>query len=299
MNGEASTEDLTILAALEALDKGIDAPRGAARLDEESETLARLYTEVLGLIPYELAPVAPAAGAKARLMAAVRGEGRPVAAAEPARVPPPVPLQEPRTARQAAAPAARRASRWPLRLAAVLALALLGLSAWLYSQVGAQRAAIADLRHQISLERARSEGAVAKVRQLENEGFDLRQSLNLVSSRAVLVSPMRPVGPPGQPPLQPDAHGMLFVAADHQHWYMSLQGLQPAPAGQVYKLWFVADRPMSSGSFTAKPGEPMDLSSQRMPAGTKGAIVTLERDPNAPAPTGPAILQAAPPYTIS
>ncbi len=43
----------------------------------------------------------------------------------------------------------------------------------------------------------------------------------------------------------------------------------------------------------------MELSSQHMPAGTKGAIVTLERDPNAPAPTGPTILQAAPPYEIS
>jgi hypothetical protein len=221
-------------------------------------------------------------------------------AAEPPRVAPPVPLQEPRASRLPA-PAAQpaRASRWPLALAAVLALALLGLSAWLYSQVGAQRATIADLRHQLSFERARSEGAVAKVRQLENAGFDLRQDLNLVSSRAVLVSPMRPAAPPGQPPLQPDAHGMLFVAADHQHWYLSLQGLQPAPEGQVYKLWFVAGRPVSSGSFTARPGEPMDLSSQRMPPGTKGAMVTLERDPNAPAPAGPTILQAAPPYAIS
>jgi hypothetical protein len=298
VNGEAQSEDLTILAALETLERGIDAPRDAARLDEASETLSRLYTEVLGLIPYELDPVAPSAGARARLMAAVHGEARP-AAAEPARVTPPVPLQEPRTARPAAAVRPARASRWPLALAAVLALALLGLSFWLYSQVGAQRATIADLRHQLSLERARSEGAVAKVRQLENEGFDLRQNLTLVSSRAVLVSPMRPVAPPGQAPLQPDAHGMLFVAADHQHWYMALQGLQPAPAGQVYKLWFVADRPVSSGAFTARPGEPMDLSSQQMPAGTKGAIVTLERDPNAPAPTGPTILQAAPPYVIS
>jgi hypothetical protein len=311
VNGEAQTEDLTILAALEALEAGIDAPQGAARLDEASETLSRLYTEVLGLLPYELDPVVPPAGAKERLMAAVLGEARPAAAstaaepavAEPARVAPPVPPREPLTARRAAppAPAARpaRASRWPLALAAVLALALLGLSFWLYSQVGAQRSTIAGLRHQLSIERARSEGAVAKVRQLENEGFDMRQKFTLVTSRAVLVSPMRPAARPGQPPLQPDAHGMLFVAADHQHWYMSLQGLQPAPEGQVYKLWFVADHPVSSGSFTARPGEPMDLSSKEMPAGTKGAIVTLERDPSAPAPTGPTILQAAPPYEIS
>jgi hypothetical protein len=308
VNGEAQTEDLTILTALETLERGIDTPRGAARPDEESETLSRLYTEVLGLLPYALEPMAPSAGAKERLMAAVLGEEtRPAAStpAEPARVTPPVPLQEPRTARRAVPPApgtavaVRRASRWPLALAAVLALALLGLSFWLYSQVGEQRATIAGLQHQLSLERVRSEGAIAKVRQLENEGLDLRQNLTLVSSRAVLVSPMRPVPQPGQPPLQPDAHGMLFVAADHQHWYMALQGLQPAPPGQVYKLWFMAGRPVSSGAFTARPGEPMDLSSKEMPAGTKGAIVTLERDPNVPAPTGPTILQAAPPYVIS
>lgn len=306
MNGETQTEDLTILAALESLERGNDAPPDAARLDEASETLSRLYTEVLGLIPYELAPAAPSAGVKTSLMAAIGGEARPVVAAmaaEPARMAPPVPLQEPRAARPAAppAPAARpvRASRWPLSLAAVLALALLGLSFWLYSQVGAQRATIAGLRHQLSLEHAQAAGAIAKVRQLENEGFDLQQNLSLVSSRAVLVSPMRPVARPGQAPLQPDAHGTLFVAADHQHWYMSLQGLQQAPAGQVYKLWFVADHPVSSGSFTARPGEPLALSSQQMPAGTKGAIVTLESDPNAPAPTGPAILQAAPPYEVS
>jgi Anti-sigma-K factor rskA len=293
VNGEApTTEELTILAALE---NGIDAPRGPARLDEASETLSRLYTEVLGLIPYELAPAPPPAGAKARLMAAVRGEGTLPAAAAPAqpeRIAAPVP--SPRSpAPPAAAGRPSRARRWPLALAATLALALLGLSAWLYSQVGAQRATIAGLQRQLSLERSRSEGAVARVRQLENESFDMRQSPTLATSRAVLVSPLRPVAPPGQPPLQPDAHGMLFVAADHQHWYMSLQGLQPAPAGQVYKLWFMADRPVSSGSFTVRTGEPMDLSSQQMPAGTRGVMITLERDPNAPAPAGPAILQAA------
>lgn len=297
MNGEApTTEDLTILAALEG---GIDAPPGTPRQDETAETLSRLYTEVLGLIPYELAPVPPSAGAKARLMAAVRGEETLPAPAEPAlseRIAAPLPRPEPRPAAppRPSVPAVRpaRARRWPLALAATLALALLGLSVWLYSQVGVQRATIASLRRQLSFERVRSEGAVARVRQLENASF-------VVGSRAVLVSALRPVAPPGQPPLQPDAHGMLFVAADHQHWYMSLQGLQPAPEGQVYKLWFMADRPVSSGSFTARTGEPIDMSSQQMPAGTKGAMITLERDPNAPAPTGPAILQAAPPAAIS
>ena len=137
---------------------------------------------------------------------------------------------------------------------------MLGLSLWLYSQVGAQQATIASLRNELSRERSRSEGAIAKVRQLENDSLDMREKFSLVTSPAVLVSPMRPMG---QPPVQPDARGVLFVAADHQHWYMTLRGLQPVPAGQAYKLWFVADTgTVSAGSFSAQPGAPMELSSQ-------------------------------------
>jgi hypothetical protein len=334
VNDEAQAEDLTILAALEALERGIDAPGGPARSDETAEMMARLYTEALGLVPYELAPVVPAASVKARLMSLVRSEMTPaemtpdvsgdetrpapvpvspipVAAAEPVRAAAPAPAvplrasqsQEMRIPPRMAAGAASRPvrpRRWPLALAAMFALAMLGLSLWLYSQVGAQNATIASLRGELSRERSRSEGAIAKVRQLENDGLDLREKFSLVTSPAVLVSPMRPVTKPGQPAVQPDARGVLFVAADHQHWYMTLRGLQPVPAGQAYKLWFVADTgAVSAGSFSAQPGAPVELSSQHMPAGTKGILVTLEADAQAPAPSGPEILRAAAVYEIS
>ncbi len=298
MNGEHSAEDQTLLAALEALERG-DVPSAAPRTDradDTSEMLARLYTEALGLIPYELAPVSPPAGARERLLASIGAARTPAPASSPAREASPASRMPPRAPSRSSRP-----SRWPLALAATLALALLGLSLWLYTQIGTQRATIADLRHQLAQERARAEGAIAKVRQLENDSLDLHQKFALVTSRAVAVSPLRPAEQPGgQPPLQPQAHGVLFVAADHQHWYMALQDLQPAPAGAAYKLWFLAEQgPVSSGSFTAKPGDPMDLSSQNMPAGTKGVIVTLENDPRVATPTGPTILQAAPPYEIS
>ena len=329
MNDEAQAEDLTILAALEALERGIDAPGGPARSDETAEMMARLYTEALGLVPYELAPVVPAAGVKAGLMSLVMAEMTPdvsgdetrpappvapvapvaIAAAEPVRAAAPAPAaplrasQEMRIPPRMAAGAASRPARtrrWPLALAATFALAMLGLSLWLYSQVGAQNATIASLRGELSRERSRSEGAIAKVRQLENDDLDLREKFSLVTSPAVLVSPMRPVTKPGQPPAQPDARGVLFVAADHQHWYMTLRGLQPVPAGQAYKLWFVADTgAVSAGSFSAQPGAPIELSSQHMPAGTKGVLVTLEADAQAPAPSGPEILRAAAVYEIS
>ncbi len=166
--------------------------------------------------------------------------------------------------------------------------------------MGAQQATIASLRNELSRERSRSEGAIAKVRQLENDSLDLTEKFSLVTSPAVLVSPMRPVTRPGQPAAQPGARGVLFVAADHQHWYMTLRGLQPVAAGQAYKLWFVADTgAVSAGSFSAQPGAPIELSSQHMPAGTKGVMVTLEADAQAPAPSGPEILRAAAFYEIS
>jgi hypothetical protein len=333
VNDEAQAEDLTILAALDALEGGIDASGGPARSDETAEMMARLYTEALGLVPYELAPVVPAASVKASLMSRLTSEATeatpdisgdetrpaavpvspvppvPVAAAEPVRAAAPAPAVPPRVSqemrippRMAAGAASRpvRPRRWPLALAAMLALAMLGLSLWLYSQVGAQQARIASLRNELSRERSRSEGAIAKVRQLETDSLDLNEKFSLVTSPAVLVSPMRPMGRPGQPPVQPGARGVLFVAADHQHWYMTLRGLQPAAAGQAYKLWFVADTgAVSAGSFSAQPGAPIELSSQHMPAGTKGVMVTLEADAQAPAPSGPEILRAAAFYEVS
>ena len=295
-DGETSSEDRTILAAIESLERGtasFRAPRG----DEAAETLARLYTEVLGLLPYDLEPAAPSPEVRERLMGAIHGdETQPAAAVSAPTAVLPRSSQEARPTRLVPAPSpvprARRPAprRWPLALAAALSLVLLGLSAWLFLQVGQQRRTIARLQDELIAERHRAAEATAEARKVQGSELDLREQLALVTSRAVQVSPMRPAGPA---PLQPDARGVLFVAADHQHWYLSLEGLQPVERGKVYKLWFVADGgTVSAGSFTARPGAPVELSSKTMPAGTKGAVVTLETDPAASAPSGPEILRA-------
>lgn len=302
MNGETSTsEDLTILAAVEALERGIDAPGGVPRPDEEAETLARLYNEVLGLIPFELAPVAPSPGARTRLLAAIAGdETQPAPEPPRAAAPPPAPVVQapvtplrppaPPSQRPALGTAARRRSRWPLTLAAsvaFLALALSGLLFWNWQQ---DRETIARLNRELTEERSRASGAFAQVRKMQSDTLDMRQKMELVTSPTVQVSAMRPMG---APPLQPAARGVLFVAADHQHWYLSLKGLQPPEAGKVYKLWFMADQgPVGVSAFPARSGVPIQLSSQEMPAGTKAAMITLESDPLASTPTGPEVLRA-------
>jgi hypothetical protein len=339
VNEETSPEDLTILAALATLEPLDETPGGTpdtrpAHVSDTSEMLARLYREVLGLLPLELEPIAPAPGIKARMMATIRGdETQPAPAAEPAvaapspappapvrtapplapvpmvipvpaptaptppmprmaspareaaPTPPKPPTQEmpfwrPTSARSASAP--RRPSRWPLALAASLAFLLLGAAGWMYYQMQQGQQTIATLRQQLETQRAARPG----------DALDNREKLGLVTSPSALVAALRP---DGQAPSQPYAHGMLFVAADHQHWYLALQGLRPVGSGKAYKLWFVADQGMvDAGSFTVDPKAPIELSSKQMPAGTKAAIITLENDPRAPAPTGPPVLRAGP-----
>jgi hypothetical protein len=124
----------------------------------------------------------------------------------------------------------------------------------------------------------------------------MRGNLSLVAQYAVEASPLQPVG---EAPMFPTARGVLFVAPDHQHWYMSVRGLGPAGEGQVYQLWFVADAgTVSGGTFTAQPGEQADLSSEEMPNGTRGVVVTLEPGQGSTAPTGPEVLRATNVYPI-
>ncbi len=304
MNQEPNQEDLSIVAVIAALERGAD-PSVAedAQGDETAETLSRLYTEVLGLIPIELSPVAPSAGARDRLLTAIGAA--PVARAPetaPTQVsaPPPAPvapvtptaitqaLRPP--PRVAPGPIPRRHSRWPLALAAVLALAFAGASVWLWQLQQGQRAEIAELRHELEAQRQ----LVAKAGQDAEEGRQARAEMEkmqsrfaLVTSPAVEVLPLRPAGTPT------NARGMLFVAPDHQHWYLSLEGLPPAPEGGVYKLWWMTKQgPKDAGSLVAPSGEKIQMGSDEMPAGITEILVTLEPTPGSDRPTGPTILQA-------
>jgi hypothetical protein len=329
-------EDRTILAAVEALGRESESPGVPPRADLDDtteETRARLYTEVLGLIPYELAPVAPSPGVKARLMAAIQHaepeaapgpvqgarDPAPPTLAEPIRLTSVPPAQPPRSGnvptpapfrpasqeyrvprRTSLTPPPRRVvrpARWPLALAACLALVFASFSAALYLQLDHQRDTIDALGRQLDLERGRAASAVKQARQSEADALSMREKFALITSPAVEASPMRP---PAANPLQPAARGVLFVASDHQHWYLCLHGVEPAPAGKTYKLWFVANAgTVSGGVFTARPGEPVELSSKEMPAGTKAVKVTLEADPETPKPAGPEVLQAAGVYRLS
>ena len=312
MTNDERHEDELIDEALAALERDptvpagprAEAPRGA-----DAETLVRLYTEVLGLVAYDAPPLAPAPALREKVLALVRGdETMEVEPEEPPaeRQAPPVsfpsgatlfgqPL-EPTPQRHPAAAAAygRPARRWPLALAASVALACLGLSAWLWLGLQEQRAEIDRLR-------AERDGLREQVAALESEGGGelaaLRQRLGLVTSPAVEVMPLRPVD--GEAAAPPRSRGVLYVAADHQHWFLSVDGLPPAGPERDYQLWFIADgKPVPAGTFDLEPGASASLSAPTMPAGTELAAITVEPAGGAPQPTGPMVLKSAEPLKI-
>jgi len=300
LSQESSSEDLTILAAIADLERGADpSAAGPPRGDETTETLARLYTEVLGLISFELDPVAPSAGARERLLAAIGAspvarapEPRPAPVSAPAMPAAPTAITEAlRTPpRHSSGPIPRRHSRWPLALAATLALAFAGASVWLWQLQQGQSAEIAELRQELDARRQLNARMDQEVQQTRTEIEKMRSRFALVTSPAVDVRPLRPVGDQ-----QPNARGMLFVAPDHQHWYLSLEGLQPATGGGVYKLWWMTEQgARDGGSLVAQNGEKIQMSSDEMPAGIRDVVVTLEPDPGSAQPTGPEILRAGP-----
>lgn len=330
MNEELTPEDRALLAALEALQAEPGAPSSppaehlASDADQaappgdaaEAETLTRLYHEVLGLMPFALAPAAPPPEAKSRLMTRIAGPeaaaptatpeaaappaastaAEPPAALAPAAIPAaatvaglqgrPAPTSR---SRSASVPSRAGASRWLSALAAALILALLGTCGWLINDLRVRRDAIARLAEQRDAALRHAGEVEARLGRLSSQVSSLRDSFSVVTSPAVEVCNLRAVTPE-----QADARGMLFVAADHQHWMMSLRGLRPPAGGKVYQLWFVAAQgTMSGGTFAARPGEPVELGSERMPAGTRAVRITLENSPGSPTPGGPDVLRNA------
>jgi len=314
----ADPEDQAILEALDAFAMGaMDEGSTAGSADE---ALRRLYVEVLGLLPASLDPVAPddrvwqrlaaeldlppaALAATSETSATLAGE-RPMAVAESA----PASLSEPiaPVATLSDAPAAprtttvpfatsgpglsrtamRRHSRWPLALAATLAFALAGLSLYLLRNLNEQSEQVATLYVKL----AAAEREASDLRQARGKLADVEEKYSLVTNPGVSINRLAPASDTGDQ-LQPDARGILFVAADHSHWVLSLSNLHPTEAGQGYQLWFMGESAaVSGGTFTARPGEVVKLSAESMPAGTKAILITLEPAAGSPLPSGLKVL---------
>jgi len=236
-------------------------------------------TGPLGVLDPPVAPAAPSAGSVRGAASSAGGGAAPVGGASrrgPAAV---VPFASP-----------PRSYRWALPLAAVFALAAIGIGFhdWrLGRQLGEARGRLAAVERERAQLASRLRGDGVVPAGMEAKMRDLESRLSMVTSAGSLVCALRPS--PGAP--ANDAAGVLYVADDHQHWYLRAQNLPPPGEGRTYRLWFMAgDQPVHAGDFAMAGGEAV-MSSPTMPAGTSAAMITLEPagEPGK-RPSGPAVL---------
>ncbi|MEZ5332232.1 MAG: anti-sigma factor [Thermoanaerobaculia bacterium] len=255
--GQLEGEERESIDALAALDPA------------ERERLLRLDAELLGSLALALEPAAPRPGAREELLAAaVTGRQATVA---------------PFVARGGTA--SPRAG-WSLPLAATLAALGLGLAGLFFGQLQSEKRTVAQLEAQLAQARV-SSGEVAAMREDMREA---KRQLALVGTRGVEVCTLRP-REAADAAQEEGPWGVLYVAPDHQHWYLAVRGLEPSPDGHAYQLWFMAEgRAVSGGTFSVEAGGPVELSSESMPDGTSAVMVTLEREDGPAEPNGPEIL---------
>jgi len=220
--------------------------------------IERLDAEICGLLPCALDPVQPSPECREQLLRRLQAS---VIAAAPA------PEQS-----------AAGVSRWLLPLAAGLTVLALGFAASTVSTLRGQRGELAALRAQVEALTRVAAGSA----DLEADLAAARDTLELVSGRGVGLCALRPTSA-AQSGDEAAPYGLLFVAADHQHWYVRVQGLEKAP-DRYYRVWFeTADgRLVGAGNLL---GEELELSSPTMPEGTRAVHVSLETEPAPAAPS--------------
>lgn len=271
---EIEREEMAILRALDTLAVGLPGAAGPVAVAEDplEDDLEREYTELLGLIPYELEPIAPPPQALGRLLERIASEPGSTGAGE---------NEDPIAGRLARMPVpaavAPRSATWWMPLAAVFALLMIGGSILLTVQLRHQKQTIAALAGQL-------DSANSKISAMS----DLQSRLALVSQPGVEICALRPTG---ADPGNSGARAAMYVAPDHSEWYLVVEGLQAPPAGHHYQVWFVGEEgPVSGGAIDAVPGRRVELASDRMPLETNGVFITLERQTDLSQPTGERIL---------
>lgn len=248
MKHKAGDEDALIEAVLAALDHGDEQPATAGE-EPPGEGQSRPFLETLGLLAYELEPVAPSAACRDRLLAQLPVQG------QKGEV---VPFRAKPAARWD--PTGSKSPPWYLR------------PVWMHGLAASLLVAAMFL------------GAI-----LLERGRELHQLQTVAVALGVEYCPLNPVG---DNPIHPGARGAVYVAGDHQHWALQIQGLEPAsPDESAYTLWFLThDRPVRGGVLDFSSNGPVHLRSASMPPDIRAVQVTLENSDAVTEPSGPTVL---------
>ena len=239
-------------------------PRLSPGSEDAAAGLVREYTELLGLLPYELPAETPPARVKQAIMAQIGASGIDTSGTVAAS--PVVPFERPAPRRETPAPR----PIWRFAQAAVLAAALLGLG-FLSATVRQQDRQIARLS-----ERA---GASAldrsKALEARQEIQTLRSRIDMITTVARQAYPLRTVS---QVDSMKKPEGIVYVCGLHQQWYLNLRGLEPPADGGEYHLWFMTENgKVDGGVLEVRDDTSSEMEAQTMPPGTHGFLVTLEK----------------------
>jgi anti-sigma-K factor RskA len=225
----------------------------------------RDYVQVARMLPSDAPDIAPPPDLRARILAAVEDEARPVAE-------PPIQPVAPAAAQVASAPKSNRLLRtpWGRRLATfrpafALAVAMLVLL----------------LGWNISLQRQIS----AQQNQIANSRESWQSMIVLLNDPAVHWYPVA----------GDTAKGHLWVAPESTVGCLVLQGLPALAADQVYQVWLRNSYEHSSGGvFEARNGNGWVMVRAGEPLENYDAVgVTIEPRGGSAAPTGPPVVQGS------
>lgn len=286
-------EDYKELLALEAV--GALEAEGRRTLDAHLPDCAECRAELRDMsdaaaaLAFAVAPVAPPAHLRARILESVRAEAPAAAPAESAT---------PRPSSDIKGEARRLLARlglWDI----LRARPALGFGA------GAAFAALAVLAFTTALLWQRADGLGAEVARLsgrlnDTQGELAEQRGQLARQRELaemLAAPGTRVSELNGKDVAPQAHAVVAVHSATGRAMLVAEGLPAAPAGKAYQLWFIAGGkpPMPGGVFkTDASGRAM--MKDRMPEGAAAAnafAVTLETETGEQAPKGAMFLLSA------
>lgn len=272
-------EDRALERLFERLDRGENLVEFS-----DAERLADLtheHTELLGLLAHALEPTQPSAGLRDLILDQARLEA--------ARQETPGRSEEARRAdvlpfhveRGENAPPRRAArgdfGRGFLALAAALALCVLGLG-FLAQQMNVRDARLTELRADLEATRGEAE-------RLRDE-----LSRSAVPTHFATVARSAYAMRPASQHTADSVGGMVYICEEHQHWFLDVKGLEPAPTAHEYQLWFVTDQGMLPAGTVTLRGEKPKLSMEHLPIGTRGFALSLEEAGEHAEPRGEMVL---------
>ena len=254
--------------------------------------LAREYRELLGLMALAAPPIAASTDLKERIMTELLGEETQEVehlvqkvreysqdANLETRV---IPIMVPESTGSAAS------GQWLRWAAAAMLFGLVALgsvSVYLFREVDTMGNRLANLTLEMDDAASSREGHLAQTRSVL---ADTKQNLMLVTSSSTEICPLRAPGGSAVP----TARGILYIAPDHQHWYLRVQGLKQIEENQ-YRLWFLVGdglKPVNGGSLDLQGGREATLGSATMPENTKAVKITLEDRDAEGDPEGPVVV---------